>query len=86
MAWGCFHLRPRLRLSRRLQAARSRLDRPPTAALGKKHPTRDELIAHLKTAGRRFAREYWTEGLAIFFPDLAPDPLPEEFCAPSLDS
>ena len=33
-------------------------------------------------AGRRFAREYWTEGLPLFFPGLRSElgPVPDEFC------
>ena len=52
------------RLRESLQRARDRLARPPREPLGAGTPTREELIAHLRTAGRRFAREYWTEGLS----------------------
>lgn len=65
-----------------LQRVRARLDRPPTEALGTSTPTRKQLTAHLRTAGRRFAREYWTEGLPIFFPDTALGPMPDEFAYP----
>ena len=87
-------LRRRLRiercLDRLLQRVRDRLDRPPPplrtsdsepAALGVGTPTRDELIAHLRRGGRRFARDYWTEGAPLFFPALAATlgPVPDEF-------
>ena len=80
---GCVHLRrfaPRLR--QLIQRVCNRLDRPPREALGAGTPTREELIAHLRTAGRRFAREYWTEGLPLFFPGLRSElgPVPDEFC------
>ena len=75
--------RPRLtwRLRRLLQRARDRLDRPPTTLLGTQRPTRDQLIAHLASAGRRFAREYWMEGAAFLLPDVADQlgPVPDEF-------
>ena len=59
--------RVRLCLRHALHHARVRLDRPPTGAIGVASPTRAQLIAHLRTGGRRFAREYWIEGLPIFF-------------------
>ena len=75
--------RPGGRLRRALERARARLDRPPTEPLGLQHPTRAELIEHLKTAGRRFAREYWLEGFPIFFSELhaqtASEPVPACF-------
>ena len=77
--WIRFNLSVRLRLAQYLQRARNRLDRPPSSALGTLKPTRDELIAHLRTAGRRFAREYWTEGLPLFFPNADLGPVPDEF-------
>ena len=81
--WLRLHLRPQLRLGRCLQRARDRLDRPSSTPLGTSTPTREELIAHLTTAGRRFAREYWIEGIPIFFPDLMMTlgPLPAQFHA-----
>ena len=72
----------RLRRRRLLDAlfrARARLDRPPLQALGTSKPSREELIAHLKSAGRRFAREYWADGLPLFFPGIDLGPVPEEF-------
>ena len=81
--WLRLHLRPKLRLRRSLQRARDRLDRPPTTPLGKAHPTRTELIEHLKTAGRRFAREYWTDGLPLFFPGLDLGSVPDIFVGPA---
>ena len=80
--WLRLVLRPRMRLARALQRARARLDRPPTVPLGVTTPTREALIAHLQTAGRRFAREYWLEGLPIFFPSLDLGPVPDCFVAP----
>ena len=80
--WVRVVLLPRLRLRRALRRARVSLDRPPSGApLGTDTPTRDALIAHLQTAGRRFAREYWLEGIPVFFPKLvaALGPLPECF-------
>ena len=41
-----------------------RTHRPPTAPLPT-HPTRDDLIACLATAGKSFAHAYWTEGLPL---------------------
>ena len=84
--WMRVHLRVRVRLARVLQRARDRLDRPPTARLGAEPPNRDRLIAHLRTAGRRFARDYWTDGMSLFFPSLQPvlGPLPGEFAPPHL--
>ena len=61
-----------------LRRARDRLDRPPTSLLGTTKPTHDELIAHLQTAGRRLAREYWTDGKPLFFKEDL-EPVPEEF-------
>ena len=71
----------RHRLSALLQHVRSRLDRPPpgTEPLGAGTPTRERLIAHLATGGRRFAREYWTEGAPIFFPGAEFGPVPQQF-------
>lgn len=79
--WLRYRVFYRLRLCRYLQRARNRLDRPPTAALGTCKPTRDELVANLRTAGKRFAREYWAEGLPLFFPGRVEElgPVPEEF-------
>ena len=77
--WLRYVLRPRRRLLNALFRARARLDRPPTQPLGTTKPSREELIAHLKTAGRRFAREYWADGLPLFFPDLDLGPVPSEF-------
>ena len=41
--------------------------RPPSApawtARSTGTPTQEQLIAHLQTSGRRFARAYWTHGL-----------------------
>ena len=80
--WLRLHLRLQLRLRRLLQRARDRLDHPPTVPLGKVRPTRPELVDHLKTAGRRFAREYWTDGLPLFFPGLDLGAVPDEFATP----
>ena len=77
--WISLHVSLRRRMRRILQRARDRLDRPPTALLDSAHPTRAQLIAHLQTAGRRFAREYWLEGLPIFFPGLDLGPVPDDF-------
>jgi len=54
-----------------------RTHRPPTAPLPQ-HPTRNDMIACLATAGKSFAHAYWTEGLPLFFPglDLGPNPFP----------
>ena len=82
--WVRLHLLPRLRLRRVLQRARDRLDRPPSTPLGTETPTRDAMIAHLRTAGRRFAREYWTDGLPIFCARFDLGPVPEEFAMPPL--
>ena len=86
--WIRFNVRVRARLQRALRRARDRLDRPPRSRLGDACPTRAELIAHLQTAGRRFAREYWVEGIPIFFPGMDADlgPLPCEFQEPTLGS
>ena len=68
-----------------LTGARNRLDRPPSSTLGTESPTREQLIAHLKTAGRRFAREYWAEGLPLFLKKGAElGPVPDEFLAKPL--
>ena len=78
--WLRFHLRVRSRLRPILQRARDRLDRPPQGEpLGAGTPTRERLIAHLRTAGRRFAREYWTDGLPLFFEGCDLGPVPDEF-------
>ena len=77
--WLRILLPPIMRLRRALHRIRYRLDRPPTVPLGEGPPTREQLIAHLATAGRRFAREYWAEGLPLFFPGLALGPVPDEF-------
>ena len=77
--WYRLHLCIRLPLRAALFRARARLERPPTADLGVERPTRAELIAHLRTAGRVFAREYWTEGLPLFFPGQDFGPLPDDF-------
>ena len=68
--WVRFHLRVRLRVRAPLQHARDRLDRPPQALLGAGTPTREQLIAQLATAGRAFARDYWTDGLPLTFPGV----------------
>ena len=83
--WLRHHLRPKLRLQKILQRARDRLDRPPSTALESSWPTREALIAHLRTAGRRFARDYWVEGASIFFPEIEFGPVPEEFCMDNVD-
>ena len=80
--WIQCNVKPRIRLGRYVRRARDRLDRPPTEPLGDGTPTRETLIAHLRTAGRRFAREYWTEGLPLFFPGQDLGPVPDEFIAP----
>ena len=77
--WFYCNWLPHKRLASYAQRARARLDRPPREPLGAGLPTREHLIAHLKTAGRRFAREYWAEGLPLFFPDLDLGPVPSEF-------
>ena len=79
--WLRFHIRLSPRLRAALVRARDRLDRPPRVPLGTATPTRAQLIAHLQTAGRRFAREYWTEGIPLFFPELkaALGPVPDCF-------
>ena len=41
-------------------------------------PTREEVLAYLRTGGRAFARDYWTQGLPIFFPDRDFGPWIEE--------
>ena len=79
MEWLRYVLRPRRRLLNALFRVRARLDRPPSQPLGTSTPSRDELIAHLKTAGRRFAREYWAEGLPIFLKGAELGPVPDEF-------
>lgn len=55
-------------LAAAVQRARRRLDRPPTEELGTSDPTREQLIENLRTAGKRFAREYLVEGVQVFFP------------------
>ena len=77
--WVRYVFRPRRHLLDALFRVRARLDRPPSRALGRSKPTRKQLIANLRTAGRRFAREYWAEGLPLFFPDLDLGPVPDEF-------
>lgn len=72
-------IRLRLRMRRVLQRARDRLDHPPRAPLGKSRPTRHDLAEHLRTGGRRFAREYWTDGAPLFFPGIDFGPVPDEF-------
>ena len=80
VCWLRHHLRPLLRLRSVLQRARDRLDRPPQGEpLGAGAPTRERLIAHLRTAGRRFAREYWADGLPLFFEGCDLGPVPDEF-------
>ena len=61
--------------------ARYRLDKPPTAELGTSHPTHEQLIENLRTGGKRFAREYWEEGIPLFFPgqESKLGPVPDEF-------
>ena len=68
-----------LRLQRAYHRARYRLDRPPTEPLGDGRPTRETLIKHLQTGGRRFARDYWAEGIPLFFPDSDFGPVPDCF-------
>ena len=75
--WVRFNLRLRRRLQPLLARARARLDHPPRTTLGVAAPTREQLIEHLRTAGRRFAREYWSEGLPIFFPGKDFGPVPD---------
>ena len=86
--WVRVHLRrfaPRLR--QLLQRTRDRLDRPPSSTLGAGMPTREQLIVHLRTAGRRFAREYWAEGLPLFLEKGAElGPVPDEFVFVSYSS
>lgn len=65
--------------------ARDRLQAPPRVLCGKERPTRDELIAELRTAGRVFAREYWTEG-AELFGCTGLGELPEEFKPKTLEA
>ena len=78
-------VRVRRPLRRALTGARNRLDRPPSSTLGTESPTREQLIAHLRTAGRRFAREYWAEGLPLFLKKGAElGPVPDEFLAKPL--
>ena len=78
--WLRYHVWIKHRLRGRLYTARDRLDRPPQGEpLGTGAPTRDQLIAHLRTAGRRFAREYWTEGVPIFWKGAELGPVPDEF-------
>ena len=79
--WVRFNVKLRFRLGSSLRRARDRLDRPPSSQLGTNHPTREELIAQLRTAGRRFARDYWTDGIPLFLPDLQASlgPVPDEF-------
>ena len=72
-------VRPRLHLLDALFRVRARLDQPPSQPLGSSKPSREELIAHLKTAGRRFARDYWAEGLPIFLKGAELGPVPAEF-------
>ena len=77
----CLHIvRVRRPLRHALRRARDRLDRPPRVPLGGAgRPTREQLIAHLQTAGRRFAREYWEEGLPLFFNGAELGPVPDVF-------
>ena len=82
--WFAFNVRPRVRLFKILANIRYRLDHPPTQPLNLTSPTREQLIIHLRTAGRRFAREYWVEGVPLFFPYLAHGPVPDEFVFPRL--
>ena len=79
--WLRVLLPPITRLRRALHRVRARLDRPPTEPHGTATPTREALIAHLRTGGKRFARDYWVEGIPIFFPALEVElgPLPECF-------
>ena len=62
-----------------LDRVRLRLDAPPTQQLVPGAPvTRADLIAVLRTAGTRFAREYWLGHASLVAgPDLGP--LPDEF-------
>ena len=79
-AWLRYHVWIKYQLRRRLYRARDRLDRPQQGEpLGAGMPTRERLIAHLRTAGRRFAREYWTEGIPIFWKGAELGPVPDEF-------
>ena len=78
--WLRVHLRLHARLRSLLQRARDRLDCPPQGEpLGAGKPTRERLIVHLQTAVRRFAREYWTEGIPLFFSGVDFGPLPDCF-------
>ena len=77
--WVDANMRPRLRLQQALQRARNRLDRPPTVRLGTPTPTREHMITLLLTAGKRFARDYWVDGIPIFEPGADYGELPEDF-------
>ena len=69
-----------------LDLVRHRLEAPPTRQLVPGEPvTRDALIAVLRTAGARFAREYWLEHAALVTARDGPDlgPVPAEFLWPS---
>ena len=70
------------RLLEMLQAVRARLDRPPVSQGTQICATREDLVKQLRTAGRRFAREYWTEGIPIFFPGRDFGPVPPQFLFP----
>ena len=63
------------------QRAKYRLDKPPTTELGTSQPTREELVENLSSGGKRFAREYWEEGVPVFFPgqESKLGPVPDEF-------
>ena len=86
--WVRANVKIRFRLARCLRHARAALDRPPATLLGTAQPTRDDLIGHLRTAGRRFAREYWQDGIPLFFPTLQArlGPVPDEFVFHRLDT
>ena len=83
--WLRLRIRARHRLRAALSRARARLERPPTDLLGTSTPTRAQLIAHLRTSGRVFARDYWEHGIPIFFPALSTElgPTPDEFLFPN---
>lgn len=79
--WFRCTVRLKNRLNRWLFRARTRLDTPPRESLGTTRPTRERLIENLRSAGKRFAREYWTEGVPLFFAGMEAElgEVPEEF-------
>ena len=81
------YLRVEVRLVRPFRAwlfrVRNRLDAPPKIQLVPGAPvTREGLITVLRTAGPRFAREYWTEGVGIVVPGAGLGQIPDEFLYP----